>query len=243
MSVDVRCEETGSIETLGGDFVFSTMPVDELVCALGDGVPEEVRGVAAGLEFRDFMTVGLLVKRMKLGGGADGLGLPPDNWFYIQEPSVQLGRLQMYNNWSGYMVADREKVWLGLEYFCNREDALWQKTDEEMVAFAAGELAQIGFIDRDDLIDGTVQRVAKAYPAYYGAYSEFGVVRGYLDGIENLYLVGRNGMHKYNNQDHSMLTAMAAVDNIAAGRSGKDALWEVNTDEEWIEEMALPEDG
>ena len=185
----------------------------------GSRVPENVREVAAKLEYRDFIAVGLLVDKLKVRepGGKPGQ-LVSDNWIYIQEPDVLVGRLQVFNNWSPFLVADRSKVWLGAEYFCYEGDELWTRSDESMAKLAADELAKIDIIERQDVRDAVVVRMAKTYPAYFGAYDRFQEVRDYVDAIPNLYLVGRNGMHKYNNQDHSMLTAMTAVDNIIAGR-------------------------
>jgi protoporphyrinogen oxidase len=217
--------------TFKGDYFFSTMPVQELVRKLeGVAVPAGVREVSDGLMYRDFITVGLLLRRLKLDGA-----LIRDNWIYIQEPDVLAGRLQIFNNWSPYLTASAENVWVGVEYFCYEGDALWQKPDDEMKSFAAAELAQIGIIDRDAVLDATVIRMPKTYPAYFGSYDRFDVVREYTDRFENLFLVGRNGMHKYNNQDHSMLTAMTAVDNIIAGSSDKANIWSTNTEQEYHE--------
>jgi protoporphyrinogen oxidase len=149
---------------------------------------------------------------------------------------VQLGRLQIFNNWSEFMVADPGTVWLGLEYFCNDTDELWKMPDEKLIALAKQELSRIGIIEAEAVIDATVLRMEKTYPAYFGTYDRFSEIREYVDHYENLFLVGRNGMHRYNNQDHSMLTAMMAVDNIIAGRTGKRELWEVNTEGEYHEE-------
>jgi protoporphyrinogen oxidase len=162
--------------------------------------------------------------------------MPPDNWIYIQERDVRIGRLQVFNNWSPDLVADAGHVWLGLEYFCQEGDDLWRQEDPAMVDFAAGELEKIGMIDRADVLDGTVIRVPKTYPAYFGAYENFPLVREWMDGLENLYLVGRNGMHRYNNQDHSMLTAKLAVDAILDGKVDKAAIWAVNIDDDYHEE-------
>lgn len=230
---------TGELLHFEGKYVFSTMPVDELVEAMGEGVPEPVRRVAKGLPYRDFITAGLLVPRLKIKNQTKiptRNELVPDNWIYVQETSVKLGRLQLFQNWSPYMVNDLDLVWLGLEYFCNRGDELWNKTDDEFLRFAAEELASIGIIDAADVIDGTVVHVEKTYPAYFGTYEEFSVVRDFTDGIENLFLIGRNGMHRYNNADHSMLTAMTAVDNIVANRKDKKNIWDVNTEQEYHEE-------
>ncbi len=221
----------GKIEPLAADWFLSTMPIRELVAGMDPPAPPEVREVAAGLQYRDFVTVGLLVRKMAIGER----GLVPDNWIYVQERDVKVGRLQIFNNWSPYLVKDPNTVWLGLEYFCNEGDELWSKPDKDFVPFAAAELAKIGIIDAKDVLDGTVLRQPKAYPAYFGSYARFEVVRRWLDGIPNLFLIGRNGMHRYNNQDHSMLTAMEAVEHIAAGRTDKADIWAVNTEEEYHE--------
>ena len=229
----------GAIEEVAGDYFFSTMPVRELIAGLDPVAPAEVREVSDGLIYRDFMTVGLLLDRLKLGGGGGGRGLHervPDNWIYIQEHSVRVGRLQIFNNWSPYMVADPDKVWIGLEYFVDEGDDLWSMDDEAMVAFAAEELERIDVIDRAAVLDAVVIRQLKAYPAYFGTYDRFDTVRDYTDRFVNLFLVGRNGMHRYNNQDHSMLAAMVAVENILDGVEDKKNIWEVNTETEYHEE-------
>jgi protoporphyrinogen oxidase len=237
-------DEQGRMQTFEGDYFFSTMPIQELIRSLDTAVPANVREVSDGLLYRDFITVGLLLKKLKIGqdngqdnGQDDGSRqLIDDNWIYIQEPDVMAGRLQIFNNWSNYMVADPESVWLGVEYFCYEADDLWKKSDEEMAALAKEELDHIGIIDRNDVLDSTVIRMPKTYPAYFGTYDRFEEVRKYVDGFENLFLVGRNGMHKYNNQDHSMLTAMVAVDNIVAGVKDKSSIWHVNTEMEYHEQ-------
>jgi protoporphyrinogen oxidase len=239
----VRNENTGKEEEIEAEFFFSTMPVRSLVRALGDGVPESVRSIAKGLVYRDFITVGLLLRKMKLQDRFAQRPYPPDNWIYIQEPNVQVGRLQIFNNWSPYLVADADTVWVGLEYFCNEGDPLWQHSDQAMQELAIEELVRLGLIERTDALDATVIRVPKAYPAYFGSYDRFGELRQWLDQYENLFLIGRNGMHRYNNQDHSMLTAMVAVDNILMGQLDKANVWEVNTEQEYHEvaKQAAPE--
>lgn len=232
-------ERTGEAQSFEGKYVFSTMPVDELITAMGDAVPGDVQRVARGLRFRDFMIVGLLVPRLKIKNEtkiATRNQLVPDNWVYVHETSVKLGRIQLFQNWSPYMVSDQDKVWLGLEYFCNRGDELWNKSDADFAEFAARELESIGIIDASEVIDSTMLRVEKSYPAYFGTYDEFSVIREFVDSIDTLYLIGRNGMHRYNNADHSMLTAMTAVDNIAAHRKDKKNIWDVNTEREYHEE-------
>jgi protoporphyrinogen oxidase len=227
---------TGSTELFEGDYFFSTAPIKELLRSFDPAPPANVLEVSDGLVYRDFITVGLLVNGLKINESASqGKKLISDNWIYIQEPDVLIGRLQVFNNWSPWMVNDPAKVWLGLEYFCNEGDELWKRSDDEMIRLGQEELAKIGIIDEAAVEDGTVLRMEKTYPAYFGSYGRFSEVREFVDGIANLFLVGRNGMHKYNNQDHSMLTAMIAVDNIAAGITDKSNLWEVNTEMEYHE--------
>ena len=234
--------DAGERERFEGDYFLSTMPIKELVRALeagGASVPANVREVSEGLEYRDFITVGLLANKLDVtepDGSLRGGGLIKDTWIYIQEPEVQIGRLQIFNNWSPYMVSDPTKVWIGLEYFCYETDPLWSMPDDEMKRFAAKELETIGILQTREVLDAHVVRVPKTYPAYFGTYDRFDELRAWVDRFENLFLVGRNGMHKYNNQDHSMLTAMAVVDGLAAGRVDKNAVWSINTEQEYHEE-------
>ncbi len=229
-------EETGERRVVEADYFFSTMPIKELMRCLRAPVPANVLEVSDNLQYRDFITVGVLLKRMKVKDESDtSAKLLRDNWVYIQEPDVLVGRMQIFNNWSPYLVADPENVWIGLEYFCYETDDLWKKTDADMIDFATREMEKIGIIDRADILDACVIRVPKTYPAYFGAYERFGEVKSYISQFENLFLVGRNGMHKYNNQDHSMLTAMTAVDNIIAGKTDKTNLWDLNTEMEYHE--------
>jgi protoporphyrinogen oxidase len=216
------------------------MPVSDLVRAISatsaSQVPAQVTEVAEGLMYRDFITVGLLASKLAVTE-KDGSRLK-DNWIYVQEPDVMVGRLQIFNNWSPWLVAAPDKVWIGLEYFCNDTDDLWKLSDEEMSRFAIAEIAKIGILKAEDVEDSHVVRMPKTYPAYFGSYDRFDVIRHYLDGFKNLFLVGRNGMHKYNNQDHSMLTAMTAVENIVNGITTKDNIWAINTETEYHEEKA-----
>jgi protoporphyrinogen oxidase len=210
------------------------MPVRHLVRALDVPVPEQVTRVAEGLAYRDFITVGVLLRRLRVTE-PDGSRIR-DNWIYIQEPDVLAGRMQVFNNWSPYMVADPNTTWIGLEYFCYSHDDIWNWPDEKMAALAHDELERIGLAAKEDVLDSVVIRMPKTYPAYFGTYDQFGVIRDFVGRFKNLYLVGRNGMHKYNNQDHSMLTAMTAVDNIVEGRTDQTNIWEINTEEEYHEE-------
>jgi protoporphyrinogen oxidase len=234
----------GTRQKVPADYFISTMPVKELVAGLRPGPPADVAATARGLEYRDFITVGLLCRKLKIKNTGESRtinGIVPDLWIYVQEREVRMGRLQVFNNWSPYLVADPSTVWIGLEYFCDEGDDLWRKSDAEFKAFATSELARIDVVDPADVVDGTVIRVKKAYPGYFGSYGDFSRVRDYLDRFENLFLVGRNGMHKYNNQDHSMLTAMTAAECIRNGISEKSALWAVNTEESYHESKQQPE--
>jgi protoporphyrinogen oxidase len=230
----------GSLRRVACDHFISTMPVRDLAGFLK---PEDaqIERIASLLPYRDFMTAGLLLRRMKFAPNAQtrvsANGMPPDNWIYIQEADVKIGRLQVFNNWSPSMVADPNTIWLGLEYFCREDDELWSMDNAAFLDFAAGELEKIGMIDRRDVLDGTLIRVPKAYPAYFGEYRHFGQLRGYLDGFSNLFPVGRNGMHRYNNQDHSMLAANTAVTSIIEGRQDKSDIWQVNAEEDYHEEV------
>lgn len=238
VGVTTRDQKTGELETIEGDVFFSTMPIKELMRAMSPAVDEDLLKISDGLMYRDFMTVGLLVNKLKVRDASDkrGENLIRDNWIYVQEPDVLVGRLQIFNNWSPYLVADPTKVWLGLEYFCNEGDHLWNRTDAELIQLGKEELARIGIIEETEVLDATVLRVPKTYPAYFGTYDRLGEIREFLGAYTNLFLVGRNGMHKYNNQDHSMLTAMTAVDNILAGRTDQSNIWAVNTEQEYHEE-------
>jgi len=232
-AVVVRDLAAGALYVQPADFVISSMPVKDLVAGLEPPPPENVRAIAGRLPYRAFIAVGLLVNRMKMRDSTRRF--PPDNWIYVQEPDVRLGRLQIFNNWSPALVSDPSKVWLGLEYFCTEGDELWRLPDAELRSLAARELEQIELIDGEEVLDATIVRVPKAYPAYFGSYADFGQVRSHVDRIANLFLVGRNGMHRYNNQDHSMLTARAAVDCIAGNSADKKAIWSVNVDDEYHE--------
>jgi len=224
----------GERQRFEGDYFISTMPMRELVQALKTEIPANVREVSDGLQYRDFITVGILAN--KLDVTESDKTLIKDTWIYIQEPDVLLGRLQIFNNWSPYMISDPTKVWIGLEYFCYDTDPLWHMPDDELKSFAAKELEKIGILHTAEVLDAHVVRVPKTYPAYFGTYNRFDELRTFTDSFENLFLVGRNGMHKYNNQDHSMLTAMAVVDGLAAGHVNKSALWSINTEQEYHEE-------
>ena len=225
-----------------GDYYFSTMPVKDLVLAMGDDAPTPVHDIAKELPYRDFITVGLLVNKLllknktKMKTVAD---IVPDCWIYIQEREVKIGRLQIFNNWSPYLPAKNEDtVWIGLEYFCSEGDEMWKMPSEDFIKFAISELVKIDVIDENDVLDATHIRVKKAYPAYFGTYKEFDKVQSYLSSFENLFCIGRNGQHRYNNMDHSMMTAIEAVNAIKSGSTDKTLIWNVNTEKEYHETSA-----
>lgn len=226
--------DDGSTEEHACDFFFSSMPIKELVNAIdGITVPNNILKIASELPYRDFITVGLCVKKLKINNQTriktfkDRI---PDTWIYIQERNVKIGRLQIFNNWSPYLVHDYENtLWIGLEYFCTEGDTLWQMDKEEFIDMAVQELETLDILDPNDVIDACIQKVRKAYPAYYGAYQQLDEVKDFLNSIENLFCIGRNGQHRYNNMDHSMLTAIHAVECIRNGNlTDKSIVWNVN---------------
>lgn len=230
----VTQDASGAEHVYEADIVCSTMPVRDVLHALNGEVPTTVRDVGDGLVYRDFITVGVLAKRLALPSLQEN-GLVPDTWIYIQEPDVTVGRVQIFNNWSPYLVRDPETIWIGLEYFCTEGDELWSRSDESMQELAKEELAKLGMVRPEDVLDMTVLREKKTYPAYFGTYHRFHEVRAFLDEIENFFPLGRNGMHRYNNQDHSMMTAMVLVDQLVAGKIDKAEMWAVNTEQEYHE--------
>ena len=238
--VSVECVHDGKIEVFSGDIFISSMPLKDLVEDMKEEVvPEDIRKIATGLPYRDFMTVGLLLKKLDLKNKTkiQTLGnIVPDCWIYVQEPDVKLGRIQIFNNWSPYMVSKpEEQVWIGLEYFCNEGDEYWNMSDEEFTKFAIKELVSMGIIEENDVLDSHRERVKKAYPAYFDTYDEIDKLIAYLNKFDNLYCVGRNGQHRYNNMDHSMVTAMETVKNIRNNVTTKDNIWKVNTEKEYHE--------
>ena len=226
----VEVEAGGEIYALP-DSVISSLPLREVVEMVHPHAPREVQDAARGLNYRDFLTVALVV---------DGEDLFPDNWIYIHEPKVQVGRIQNYRSWSPWMVPDPSKACVGLEYFCFAGDELWTMADDDLVELAASELEQLGLVERSKVERGYVTRVPKAYPIYDSNYDgRVDTIRKWLDGIENLQQVGRNGLHRYNNSDHSMLTAMRAVENALEG-SHHD-IWAVNAESVYHETHVVDE--
>jgi protoporphyrinogen oxidase len=211
-----------------GEHFISTMPLRNLVHGFGPNAPAAARAGADGLNYRDFLVVALMIDRENLF---------PDNWIYVHTPGVKVGRIQNFNNWSKAMVPDPGRTCLGLEYFCFEGDGLWTSADDDLIALATRELNTLGLANGASVVDGTVVRMRKAYPVYDAPYrANLDAVREFIDPIDNLHTVGRNGMHKYNNQDHSMLTAMMALENM---RGARHDIWSVNTDFEYHEEQRL----
>jgi protoporphyrinogen oxidase len=220
-------DQAGEVRTLQSEHVISSAPMRELVNGIQPSVSDAAKHAANSLKYRDFLTVMLILKNR------DAF---EDNWIYIHDPSVKVGRIQNFRSWSPEMVPDPELACYGLEYFCFEGDGLWESSDTELIELAKKELMQIGLSKEGDVMDGTIVRQKKAYPVYDDDYAKHvATVRDELDArFPNLHLVGRNGMHKYNNQDHAMMTAMLCVENILADTQLYD-LWQVNGDAEYHE--------
>lgn len=238
--VSVDCEVNGKIETVKGDIFASSMPMNDLVAGFeGIDVPQDIRNIAKGLPFRDFITVGLLVDKLNLENKTDikTLGnIVPDCWIYVQEPQVKMCRIQIFNNWSPYLVKDvQHKVWIGLEYTCSEGDKYWNMSDKEFIDFAIDELVSMNIINKDQVEDANREKIKKAYPAYFDTYKDIDKLIEFINKIDNLYCIGRNGQHRYNNMDHSMVTGMEAANNIVTGKKTKENIWNVNTDKEYHE--------
>ena len=232
-------EKDGQELTMEGDYFISSMPVRDLVGGMND-VPADAARIAAGLPYREYMTLGVLVPKINLVNKTNIRTLNnivPDCWVYVQDRNVKLGRFQIYNNWSPYMIKDLEHtVWIGLEYFVNEGDEYWNMTEEEFAKIGVSEMIKLGLIDSPDVVlDVHMEKVKKAYPAYFDTYDEMDRLVDYLSSIENLYCVGRNGQHRYNNIDHSMVTSFEAVKNILTGSKDKKNIWSVNTEQEYHE--------
>ncbi len=258
----VTCNVNGQKQTIQADIFISSMPLKDLILAMNyvemttledsqnaneqmtNNQPnksqiQKIKQVASGLPYRDFITVGLYINKLKLKNKTKikTLGnIVPDNWIYIQEPDVKIGRIQIFNNWSPYLVKDApNKVWIGLEYFCNENDEYWNMEEIEFTKFAISELEKINIIESKDVLDTHVEKVKKAYPAYFDTYSKIDEIIQYLNKFENLYCIGRNGQHRYNNMDHSMLTAIEAANNIKNNIKDKSNIWNVNVQKEYHE--------
>lgn len=228
---EIEVEQRGASRRLKVSSLVSTMPLRELVRALTPAAPQPVQEAAARLRYRDFLTVALIV---------DWPDVFPDNWIYVHDPLVKLGRIQNFKNWSPDLVPDQRQTCLGLEYFCFEGDGLWTMSDGRLMELGRRELAAIGLVDPSRIVDGTVVRMPKAYPIYDDGFMHaLGIVRDYLLTFENLQVAGRNGMHKYNNQDHSMVTAILAARNLLGAEHD---VWAVNSDEDYHEEDHLQAD-
>lgn len=220
-----------SVKTKNGniylcDNIFSSMPIKDLINTFNNA-PKDIKEIANKLEYRDFITVGLLVKNLEFKDLTD-------NWIYIQESDVKIGRLQIFNNWSPYLVKDKNTTWIGLEYFCNEGDELWDMAKEEFINLAISEMIKLNFIKEENLLDSIQIKVKKAYPSYFGSYDKFDNIKEYLNTVDNLYCIGRNGQHRYNNMDHSMMTSFEAVNSLIKN-TNKDKLWNVNTEKDYHE--------
>ena len=238
--ISVECNAGGEKVTIKGDIFLSSMPLKDLVCGIkNEVVPLKILEIAKGLPYLDFQTVGVLVSKLKIKNETEIKTLAnivPDCWVYVQEPNVKLLRFQIFNNWSPYMVKHPEDtVWIGLEYTCLENDMYWNMGDKEFCNFAVNELAKIGIIDKKDVLDTHREKVQKAYPAYFDTYDQINDLITYIDNFKNLYCIGRNGQHRYNNMDHSMLTAIEAVSNIINGVQDNHNIWNVNTEQVYHE--------
>ena len=236
----VVCNVNGEEIEIKGDIFISSMPLKDLIVNMSNKIPKKIYDIANGLPYRDFVTVGILTKNLNLKNETNIKTLNnivPDCWIYIQEPDVKLGRIQVFNNWSPYMVKKPEDtVWVGLEYFCEENDDFWNMSDKKCIDFATNELISMGILSsKDDVLDAHREKVKKAYPAYFDTYEHIDELIKFVNKYNNLYCVGRNGQHRYNNMDHSMMTAFETVNNIINGVKGKDNIWNVNTEKEYHE--------
>lgn len=222
LSVSVR--SPGGSEEIPGDQFISSLPLKDLILSLEPAPPEPVLRAASGLRYRDFFTAGLIVEKERIF---------PDNWIYIHSPEVRVGRIQNFKNWSPAMVPDPATTSLGLEYFCFESDEIWRRPDADLLGLAAGELGTLGLAEPSQVSDGTIIRSKKTYPIYDAGYkANIATIRDYLATFPNLQTIGRNGLHRYNNQDHSMLTALRAVGRVL-GETG--SVWDINTEDEYHE--------
>ena len=233
-------EQNGESVELSGDLFISSMPIKDLINGMNN-VPEDIHYISSNLPYRDFVTVGVLLDKINLKNQTQFKTLNnivPDCWIYVQDAGIKLGRIQIFNNWSPYLVKDVDtKIWIGLEYFCNENDDFWDLSEEDCIKFAGEELVKMGIIDSiDKILDAHREKVKKAYPAYFDTYSRMPEVIDYLNTFENLYCVGRNGQHRYNNMDHSMATSFETVDNILNNKTDKTNIWNVNTEGEYHEQ-------
>ncbi|MBQ3665278.1 MAG: NAD(P)/FAD-dependent oxidoreductase [Lachnospiraceae bacterium] len=231
--------QNGVMKKMDGDIIISSMPLKDLIKGMND-VPENVQRIAGGLPYRDFVTVGVLVKKLNLKNETKIKTLNnivPDCWIYVQDTKVRLGRIQIFNNWSPYLVKNvEEHVWIGMEYFCDEKDKFYRLSEKQCIRYATKELIKMGIISsQEDVLDAHREKVKKAYPAYFDTYQEIDTLVKYLNTIDNLYCVGRNGQHRYNNMDHSMITSFETVKNIIHNQSDRSNIWNVNVEGEYHE--------
>ena len=239
----VEINENGNVKKIDADIVISSMPIKDLINNIeNEEVPEDVKIIAEGLPYREFMSVAILTKKLNLKNTTNVKTINdviPDSWVYIQEPEVKMGRLQVFNNWSPYIFENKDdikdKVLLTLEYFCSEGDDFWNMSEKEFIDFAISEGEKINLFEKNDIIKSKQIKIKKAYPAYFGTYYNIDKVIEFLNSHENLYCIGRNGQHRYNNMDHSMLTGIIAAQNIINGVNDKKEIWNVNTEKEYHE--------
>lgn len=223
----IKDTKTGEITIVEADYFISSIPIVDLINGMSYK-PENVSYIANNLKYRDMLILGLLFKGFKSE-------ILLDNWIYLQDSNIKAGRLEIYNNFSHEMLKDKNTVWLGMEYFCNKGDELWSKSDLDLINMGISELSKMQFFNKEDFIEGTVYRIEKAYPAYFGVYERFNEIRDFTDTIKNLFLIGRNGMHKYNNMDHSMICGFEAARTIINNTEDKSSIWNVNLEKEYHE--------
>lgn len=236
--LNIIYDENGEKNKLSCDYLISSMPIKDLIDDMND-VPKEIKYISSNLPYRDFLTIGIVLDRIKIKNDTKietKNNLIPDTWIYVQSNKQKLGRIQVFNNWSPYLVKNSNTISLGLEYFCTENDDFWNMKDSELKKFSIKELLDMGIIDENTkVLEYHVERIKKAYPAYFGIYERFDEVKAYLNNFDNLFCIGRNGMHRYNNMDHSIKTAMICIDNILKSKKEKNNIWNVNTEKEYHE--------
>ena len=241
---EITFKENDVTSSLQADFLLSSAPIKDLFSFFtGIDIPNDIYKATQELQYRDFVTIGFLLKKLNLKNTTEYKtinNITPDCWIYIQEPNIKMGRIQIFNNWSPYSVKDLQNtIWIGTEYFCTEGDDFWSKSDQKLFDFAKDELLSMNLItSADDIIDWHCEKIQKAYPAYFGSYKHMDRIIAFLNQYDNLFCIGRNGQHRYNNMDHSMITAFNAVDNILNEEKSKDNIWSVNTEKVYHEKVS-----
>ena len=237
VSVKVQNKKTGDISEIFGDIFISSMPIQSLLTEMND-VPEDICEIAKSLSYRDFVLVNFVTNKINLKNNTNVPtvnNIAPDSWIYLQDNGVKAGRLDIMNNFSPYIIRDYKKdVVINLEYFCNENDEFWDDKDENIINFAISELEKLNVTNNENIQTAKVIRIKKAYPSYFGSYDKFDKIKEYLNSLDNLYCIGRNGQHKYNNMDHSILSGIVAAEVIEKNED-KNILWDINTDSEYQE--------